>query len=85
MASDSLHIFKNVSSSNHLFTIADSAFKLQDYNALFIAKKHNPHSLDLNDYIALFLVANEWFEAVIKGAFLKTICLFLNLNLSGIM
>ena len=75
MASDSLHIFKNISNSDHLFTVADSAFKLQDYNALFIAKKHNPLSLDRNDYIALFTLANEWFEAVIKGAFLKIACL----------
>ena len=49
------------------FLVADGAFKHQDYNALFIAKKHNPLTLDLEDYKALFKTANKWFEAVIKG------------------
>ena len=49
------------------FLVADGAFKHQDYNALFIAKKHNPLTLDLDDYKALFKTANKWFEAVIKG------------------
>ena len=50
-----------------LFSVADSAFKHQDYNALFIAKKHNPLSLTFEDYSALFKTANKWFQAVIKG------------------
>jgi hypothetical protein len=51
------------------FLVADGAFKHQDYNALFIAKKHNPLSLDLEDYKALFKTADKWFEAVIKGMY----------------
>ena len=59
--------YEQVFENDERFLVADGAFKHQDYNALFIAKKHNPLSLDLEDYKALFKTADKWFEAVIKG------------------
>lgn len=48
--------------------VADSAFKLQDYNALFIFKKHNPLDLVKADYVSLFITAQRWFDAVISDS-----------------
>ena len=73
VASDSLNTqsisgeYEQMFEEDQRFLVADGAFKHQDYNALFIAKKHNPLTLDLEDYKALFTTANKWFEAVIKG------------------
>ena len=33
---------------------------------MFILKKHNPLSLDLSDYVALFKAANEWFDIAMQ-------------------
>ena len=51
---------------NERVLVAASAFKMQDFNALFILKKHDPLSLDLSDYVALFKAANEWFDIAMQ-------------------
>ena len=53
-----------ISLSNDYATVAGNAFKLQDYNALFIFKQHNPLKLTFQDYDGLFKLANEWFSSV---------------------
>ena len=88
VASDTLNTqsisgeYEQMFEEDQRFLVADGAFKHQDYNALFIAKKHNPLTLDLEDYKALFKIANKWFEAVIKGtscstkgAFIDYVCI----------
>ena len=49
--------------------VAANAFKLQDYHALFIPKKHNPLDLKLEDFVSLFRVANEWFDKAIADSY----------------
>lgn len=46
--------------------VADSAFKLQDHNALFIFKEHDPKALVVEDFLALFAKARSWFDAVAR-------------------
>lgn len=46
--------------------VADSAFKLQDHNALFIFKEHDPRGLVIEDFLALFAKARSWFDAVTR-------------------
>ncbi len=61
LAEDSLGI-KNPDEERVI--VADSAFKMQDYNALFVFKQHNPLNLTQEDYKALFSVAQKWFDQV---------------------
>ena len=49
--------------------VAANAFKMQDYHALFIPKKHNPFDLKLEDFVSVFRVANEWFDKVIDDSY----------------
>ena len=63
LAEDSLNL-----SNNKKIIIADNAFKIQDHNALFIFKKHNPLTLEIEDFEALFEIVEDWFQAVIKDS-----------------
>ena len=54
--------------SNDYATVAGNAFKLQDFNALFIFKQHNPLKLTFQDYNGLFKLANQWFAAVAESS-----------------
>ena len=53
---------------NEQVIVAASAIKQQDFDVLFILKKHNPLSLDLSDYVALFKAANKWFDIAIQNS-----------------
>ncbi len=44
--------------------VAANAFKLRDYHALFVVKKHNPLKLEREDFVDLLRVANLWFKRV---------------------
>ena len=54
--------------SNQRVNVAANAFKLQDFNALFIFKQHNPLKLIYEDYAALFKLANQWFALASKSS-----------------
>ena len=54
--------------SNQRVIVAANAFKLQDFNALFIFKQHNPLKLIYEDYAALFKLANQWFALASKSS-----------------
>jgi hypothetical protein len=52
--------------SNKRIMVAANAFKLQDFHALFIPIKHNPLSLEYEDFRDLFSIAGDWFGKVQK-------------------
>lgn len=54
--------------SNRRIFVAANAFKMQDYHALFVPAKHNPLSLEKDDFIDLFAIASEWASMVIKDS-----------------
>ena len=49
---------------NERVYVAANAFKMQSYHALFIPKQHNPLMMTLEDYKALFEIANIWFDKI---------------------
>ena len=53
---------KDIFLDNTRASVGANAFKLQDYNALFIFKEHNPLKLELQDYSSIFQLANQWFK-----------------------
>ena len=59
---------KDIPLSNQRVIVAANAFKLQDFNALFIFKQHNPLKLTYEDYAALFQLANQWFALASKSS-----------------
>ena len=59
---------KDIPLSNQHAIAAANSFKLQDFNALFIFKQHNPLKLTNEDYTGMFKLANQWFNLAAKSS-----------------